>query len=200
MSETKEIVDWVVSSLFVFGVFLVPLGLSFLLIPGKVLQFGEKLNAWVRTDHVFDFINKPRYQERFVYRYHLAFGTLVMLFSALCVYMLYFNTDVTVLLERLSQMMETEFGKWLIVSLYYILLAANIIAFVMGLVILIRPNVLKTLGDKANRWIDSEEKLKVLDSTRDLPQSVFPGNPRIFGILILMGAVYIIVSTKFISV
>ncbi|MCP3687250.1 MAG: hypothetical protein GY784_02445 [Gammaproteobacteria bacterium] len=200
MSETNEVVDWLVSSLFVFGVLLVPLGLSFLLIPEKVLQLGEKLNAWVHTDHLFDFINKPRYQERLVYRYHHVFGILVTLFAALCVYMMYFNTDVAVLLERLSRMMETEFGKWLIVSLYYILLAANIGAFVIGLIILIRPSVLKTLGDKANLWIDSEEKLKVLDNTRDLPESVFPGNPRIFGILILMGAIYIIANTKFVLI
>ncbi len=200
MMETNEIVDWIISSLFVFGVFLVPLGLSFLLMPEKTLQLGEKLNAWVQTDHFFDFLNKPRYQERFVYRYHHVFGILVMLFAFLCVYLMYFNTDVPALLERLSQVMKTEFGKWLIVSMYYILLAANIAAFIMGLILLIRPSVLKTLGDKANLWVETDDKLKILDNTRDLPKSFFPGNPRIFGILILIGAIYIIASTKFISV
>ena len=200
MSATNEIYIWIMSSLFVLGVLLVPLGLSFLLIPEKILQIGEKLDTWVHTDHIFNFLNKPRYHERFVYRYHHVFGILVMFFTVVCIYMMYFYTDVTILIEQLSLMMETEFGKWLIVSLYYILLGANILAFIIGFIILIRPSVLKTLENKANQWIDSDEKLKVLDSTRDLPKSVFPGNPRIFGTLVLIGGIYIIMNTKYILI
>jgi len=188
------------SSLFVLGVLLLPLGLSFLFVPEKILRLAEKLNTWIHTGHIFDSLDKPRYQERLVYRYHHVFGIMVMFFTSVCVYMMYFYTDVTILLEQLSLMMDTEFGKWLIVSLFYILLAANISAFIIGLIILIRPSALKSLENIANHWIDSEEKLKILDSTRDLPKSVFPGNPRIFGTLILIGAICIIMNTKYILI
>ncbi len=56
--------------------------------------------------------------------------------------------------------------------------------------------MIKVAEKKSNYWVETEEKLKVLDKTKDLPDTVLSGNPRIFGVLILIGAIYIIVNTK----
>lgn len=194
--STTETYLWLTSSLLVLGILLIPLGLSFLFLPEKMTRIGERLNNWISTEHFFDSLNKPRYQERLVYRYHRLFGSFIIAASLISIYMLYFYTDVKPLMQKITLMAETAFGKWLLESLYYILLGANALAFVVGLIIFIRPSLLKTLEEKANSWIETEEKLKVLDRTKELPDTVLPGNPRIFGTLILIGALYIIVNTK----
>jgi hypothetical protein len=200
MLVINEAYVWFMTSLFVLGVLLVPLGLSFLLIPEKMLRIGEKLNHWISTEHIFDSLNRPRFLERFVYRHHSIFGILVIAISTICIYMMLFYADISLIMYKLLLMVETEFSKWLLVSLYYILAGANVLAFMLGVIIVIRPSVLKTLEDKANHWFEAEEKLKVLDNTRDLPDSIFPGNPRIFGTLILIAALYILMNTKYILI
>jgi hypothetical protein len=196
MSATNELYIWFMTSLFVLGILLIPLGLSFLFLSEKMVQLGNKLNHWISTEHWFDALNRPRYQERLFYRYHHLFGASVMLLTALCIYMMLFYADVSLVLNKLSMMADTVFGKWLLETLYYVLIAANGLAFVFGAIIFIRPSVLKNLETKANHWVETEQKLDVLNSIRDLPETVLPGNPRIFGTLILIGAVYIIVNTK----
>lgn len=196
MSATNEIYIWAMTALFVLGILLIPLGLSFLFLSEKMMQLGSKLNCWISTDHWFDAINRPRYLERIIYKHHYVFGALVMLFTSLCVYMMLFYTDVSQVLNKISSMANTVFGEWLLETFYYMLIAANAVAFVIGFIIFIRPSALKSLEAKANHWVEAEEKLNVLNSIRDLPDSVLPGNPRIFGTLILIGAVYIIVNTK----
>jgi hypothetical protein len=196
MSLTIEISTICMNSLFILGVLLIPLGLSFLLIPDKTLQLSEKLNRWISTEHIFDAINKPRYQERLVYRHHHIFGILVMGLTALCLYMLLFYTDRTLLLQNLLLLADTAFGQWLLESLFYIFIGTNILAFIIGLIIFIRPSMLKTLEYKTNHWVDADKKLEILDTTREFPESIILKNPRIFGALVIFGAIWIIINTK----
>lgn len=196
MFGSSEIYLWLTSSLFILGILFIPLGLSFLFLPEKMERLGDKLNQWVSTEHFFDSLNKPRYQEQLVYKYHKVFGLLVMIFTTISIYMMCFYTDVSLTMEKLLQIAHTAFGKWLLESSYYILVAANAMAFILGLIIFIRPSLLKRMEKKANHWVETEEKLKVLNKTKELPNTVLPGNPRIFGTLILISAIYIIMNTK----
>jgi hypothetical protein len=195
MSVTGETYIWLMSSLFVLGVLLIPLGLSFLFIPDKLSQIGNRLNRWINTEHFFDAINRPRYQERVIYRYHHLVGISVIVCTVICIYMMLFYTDVTQIIDKLLLMTDSVFAKTVLASLYYALVCANMLAFIVGLILVIRPSVLKRMEGISNRWFETEKKLKILDTTRELPESMFPGNPRIFGTMILIGAIYIIMST-----
>jgi hypothetical protein len=196
MSATTDTYIWLMTSLFILGVLLIPLGLSFLIIPEKLEEIGNKLNRWVNTEYFFAELNKPRFQERLIYRHHRVIGLLIIVSTAVCIYMMAFYSDITVILNKILQMTDSIFGQTMLATSYYILIGANIIAFIVGLILVIRPSVLKSIEKISNNWFETEQKLKVLDSTRELPESMFPGNPRIFGTIILIGAIYIIISTK----
>jgi hypothetical protein len=184
------------TSLFILGVLLIPLGLSFLIIPEKLEEIGNKLNRWIITEHFFEVLNKPRYQERLFYRHHRVIGVLVMVCAVVCIYMMTFYTDIINVLDKVLQLTDSVFGQTILGTSYYLLIGANAIAFIVGLILIIRPSALKDIEKISNSWFETEQKLKVLDNTRDLPESMFPGNPRIFGTIILIGAIYIIISTK----
>lgn len=200
MSQTNEIYGWLINSLFIFGVMLVPLGLFFLLVPEKALSITAKLNRWISTEHIFDALNQPRFQERLIYRHHRLFGVLVLVFTAISIYMMVFYTDQEILLQNILLLVDSSFGKWLLESLFYIIVIANILAFFIGAVIFIRPSLLKKLESKANQWVDTDKNLKFLDSTRELPESVFIKHPRIFGVIIIAGGLYMVMNIgKFIT-
>jgi hypothetical protein len=192
MNYTNEFYTWTLDFLFVTGILLVPVGIGFMLIPDKVFNIANKLNRWIATDSFFKKLSMPIYKERFFYRHHRLFGFFILLASAICLFMLTVYIGVDSITASLLKLAESEFEKWLFYVLYYVLIAAIILAFLFGLIMFIRPSALKSFEVWSNRWIDTEGPLKILDRNKDLPDRILPGNPRIFGLVVTLSAIYII--------
>jgi len=186
---------WLLTSIFYLGVLLIPLGLFLLVTPGKVIHLANRVNRWISTKPVFDRINEPIYQEKAFYRHHRLFGTVITLLSLACLYILGIHLDKAQLMDAIHNMSRSEFVRWLMLDLYYILLAGLVISLVLGFVIFERPSTLKSLADRANRWLDSESHLQAFDSIHDIPIRVLPGRLRLFGVFVLAGAAYMMYAT-----
>lgn len=186
---------WMLTTLFCVGILLVPLGLALVVIPHKVMTLSNSLNRWVSTKEFFEFVNKPRYQEALIYRHHRKFGATIVICSLISIYMLVFYAGIEATVGGVERLAETEFGRWLLQSLYYILIVLCAVTAVIGLVVFVRPSLLKSLEAWGNRWIGTQEFLESLDDVHDIPTNVLPGKPRLFGVFVLLGATYIIYST-----
>ena len=195
MSHTTVFQEWFISSLFVLCILLIPIGLSFFFIPRKMFLIANKVNKWISTDNFFHSINKPIYKERFFYRNHRIVGTLVIVISVLCLYFLTFYVGVETVTDNILRLSDSNFSKWLNVILYYILLFLISLVIIFGFILVIRPSLLKTFEKWCNHWVDTESSLNLLNSRNDLPDKYLPGNPRLFGLLILFSAVYIVWCT-----
>jgi cytochrome b561 len=196
MNYTNEFYTWILNFLFVIGVLLFLVGLGFMLIPDKLFKTANKLNHWIVTDRFFNKLNAPIYKERFFYRHHQVFGILVLLVSVVCLYMLTFYVGSENITDNIVKLAESEFEKWLFVILYYLLIAAIFPVIIFGLIMFIRPSALKSFEAWGNRWIDTDGPLKILDENKDLPDRILSGNPRIFGLIVTISAIYIIWSTN----
>jgi hypothetical protein len=195
MNYSNEFYQWINDALLMLGVLLIPVGLAFCLCPKKMFELAIKMNKWVATDHIFHKINKPIYKESFFYRHHQIFGMIVIIVSIASLYTLIFYNGTGPAVHALIKVAETEFEKWLFVVLYFILLAAISLAILFGAIMCVRPSALKQFEKWSNQWIDTDGPLKALDKQNNLPDSILPGNPRIFGLFIILGAVYIIWCT-----
>ncbi len=194
MNITNELTVWFLQFLFVIGLILVPIGFGFLFIPNKVFQWASSLNKWVSTDSFFQKINQPIYRERFFYRHHRLFGLTFSIIGIGCFYMLTFYLGYETVHSYVIKLADSEFEKWLFIVLYNMLIMALLIAIVISIFIFVRPSSLKNIESVANRWIDSDEPLKVLDKNQDLPDQILLGNPRVFGLIVILAAIYIIWS------
>jgi len=190
-----EFYVWLQTALFWIGVLLLPLGLALVLIPSRVLAMTGALNRWVSTKPLFDELNRPRYQERVFYRYHHLTGTIIVVASLVCLYMLAVYVEPADLVSRLVRLAGSEFGKWLMISLYYLLLVCLFLALIIGAVVFIRPSLLKSAEAWGNRWVDTEKNLEQLDEVHNIPTNILPGKPRWFGLFVLAGAAYMIYRT-----
>ena len=195
MKYTTEFYIWILHSLFIIGILLVPVGLSFMLVPEKIFKATGKLNRWISTESFFNKINKPIYKEPFFYRHSKVMGLSIFVISLLCLYTLVLYSGVESIVSFLVKAAESSFQEWLFVVLYYLLIAAIVLTTIFGLIMYIRPSALKSFEKWGNRWIETEESLKVMDKTTHLPDRILPGNPRIFGFVVVMAAIYIICST-----
>lgn len=186
---------WILSFLFWLGVLLVPLGLFLITFPAAAMRLAIRVNRWISTKSAFDFLNRPRYQERAFYRHHRLFGSLIVIFSVFCIYMLGIYLGEARLMNVMHRLTSSEFGRWLILDLYYILLAGLVISLVTGIVILVRPSVLKNLEAKANRWLNTDTYLETFDRVHELPVRMLPWRLRLLGVFVLIGAGYMIYAT-----
>ena len=195
MHYTNELYLWLLDFLFVIGVLLIPLGAGFMLLPEKMFTFAAKANRWISTESFFEKINRPVYKEKFFYRHHKIFGLFILIASSICFYMLTFYIGLEEINNSIVKLVSSNLQKWIIIILYYQLLVGLIITMIFGLVMVVRPSALKSFEKWANRWIDTDGSLKVLDKSKDLPDRILPGNPRIFGFCILLAGVYILWNT-----
>lgn len=194
-SADTEFYLWLQTALFWIGVLLVPLGLALILIPARVLATTSSLNRWISTKPFFDSVNRPHYQERLFYRHHRLFGLIIAAASLICLYMLGLYMEPQELITRLVTLAQSEFGKWLLASVYYLLLVCLFLAFITGMIVLFRPSLLKSLEAWGNRWVDTDRTLEQLDQVREIPTNILPGRPRWFGLFVLLGAGYMIYRT-----
>ncbi len=189
MNASNYLWEWLIASLFWLGVIVVIIGIVFTIAPQWALTSGNKLNRWISTKSFFDSLDRPRYQERWIYRHHRLFGLIII--SAVC-YVLFtfvFVIGIESAVARLMGLAGSDFTRWLYEQLFYIFLGASVLALLIGAIMLIRPSLLKNLEAKANRWIGTNEKLDVLDSKFGTDR--FVGNPRVFGLFVVLGgAVY----------
>lgn len=193
MNTLTPLMEWFFVSLFWLGVLMLAIGVIFLIAPGWALSIGNKLNRWVSTKFFFDSIDKPRYQERWIYRHYRISGIIIVVVTCYVFYVFLMAIGIDVMVGKLIGFADSGFYKWLYEQLFYIFLGANVIALVLGLIILIRPSLLKAIEEKSNRWIGTNEKLDKLD--RSISTDIYLGNPRLFGFAVVVGGIYIIISS-----
>lgn len=183
--------DWLLASLFWIGAALFLLGLALVVAPVRVMTLAKSMDRWVATHDFFEAVNAPRYQESVIYRHHRLAGALIVLAALATIYMFAFYTTTEVILAGIESITNTLFGEWLLTNLYYLLLVLNVIALVIGVIVFLRPSLLKRLEAWGNRWIDTEAKLEGLNREHHIPENILPGRPRWFGLFVLLGSAYI---------
>jgi hypothetical protein len=196
MNYSGEFYLWILNIIFIIGVLLLPVGLGFCFLPDKMFKLANRMNKWIVTDHFFNAINKPRYKEHFFYRHHKLVGFFIVVLSVMSLYSLTFYMGIDRTTDILLKFSESEFEKWIFVVLYYSLIVAISLSIIFGIIMFIRPSLLKSFEEWSNHWIDTDTPLKKLDKQNNIPDKILPGKePRIFGVFIILAAFYIIWST-----
>lgn len=194
MTVNSALQFWLASSMFIVGILLVALGLWILFLPAHFLRVGQSLSRWISTDHYFEALDRPRYQERFIYKHHHIAGGLIITGALYTLVMLITRVDFDVIQTALPVVINRLLSEWLYISVYYLLVVANLLALLVGLVIFIRPSALKGVEQKLNHWVSADRQLKKLDETHEIALEVLPGNPRLFGLAVMLGGLYIALS------
>lgn len=176
--------------LFWLAIILLFVGIGFMAIPAKLLELTTRLNKWVATDSLFNGLNRSFSFERIIYRHHTISGLIIIV---CCIYVfLRIWLCFEVAIEILPVIINATISQWLYTALVLLIFIADIVVFIIGLIILVRPSILKGIESWSNRWIDSEKALKNLDKEYELKIEWFPKYPRVFGLFIVLGCLYII--------
>lgn len=171
-------------------------GLLMILVPGWLMRVSGGINIWIDTAPWFHKLDEQRSFERLFYRFHLLMGIFIIVGS---LYSLWFIWQLQggELLFLLPALKNPVLLDILQSALIYLLLLGNLVAFVIGVVVLVRPSLLKNLEAWSNRWVDSDRVLKSVDRRVDISERIIHGHPRLFGLLVVIGSLYIMSNTLF---
>lgn len=182
--------DWLVSALFWLGACISVFGCYLLAFPGNAIKTGKRMNHWVSTDSFFSKLDRPHFQERLFYRWHRPFGILVVASSVYILYMFLFQVDVNSMASAVPLSSQREANLWLYETMVYFFIITGTFTLVFGLIIIVRPSVLKKAERRLNTWIGTEKSLGKLDHSYHIPEKILPGNVRIFGAFVFVSGVY----------
>lgn len=194
MAVNSALQFWLASSMFIVGMLLIALGLWILCLPEHFLRVGKSMSRWIATDHYFETLDRPRYQERFIYKHHFISGGLILAGALYTLVMLIIKVDFDAIPAAMPVVINRFWSEWFYMAFYYLLVGANLLAVLVGLVIIIRPSALKRIEEGLNRWVSTGQQLKKLDETHEIALEVLPGNPRLFGLAVMLGGLYIALS------
>lgn len=186
---------WFTSALFWLGGCITLFGFVLLIFPGYAVKLGDRMNKWVSTESFFQSLDKPHYRERIFYRWHHLFGLLVVCASIYIIYMFLFRTNVDAVARVLPLFNGTAANQWVYQAIIYFFIGASIVILGLGLMIIVRPSLLKNLETRANQWVQTDKSLDKLNTNYEIPENILPGNVRLFGSIVLLGGLYIMLST-----
>jgi len=195
MGPDSAVQIWLASTLCILGALVFLLGLWILVLPASFLRAGQSLGRWVSTEEYFDVIDRPRYQDGLIYRHHRISGSLITLGAFYTLVMLIVRADIKGSSGLLPVIINPIWSEWFYGTLYSLLVGANVLAVVVGIVVFIRPSMLKGIEKTMNMWIIPERSLRKLDEPHEISVDIFPGGkPRLFGLAVALGGLYMMLS------
>lgn len=162
--------------------------------PAWLVRISERVNHWIDTSIWFKKLDEQKNFERLFYRHHIVMGILIVTGSLYSLRFLWRLYDAEQLLF-LPVLDNTFLQEILQIVITYILLSGNAAAFLVGLVVLIRPSLLKNIETWSNHWLETDRLFGKLDQRVDLDNRIIPEHPRLFGLLVVIGSLFIMSNT-----
>ena len=181
---------------------LLLVGAVFSFAAGLLLVFGsqtafrisERMNRWVSTRAVIRPLEEHHSISRPLYRMHRVVGALICAGALYSLFVLGMPSGEAAIAKSLSGFGPPRFSAWLSESLRYVLLAGNLGALLFGLMFIARPSALKSLEAWADRRISTRKASKPLDQMRLSTDQFVRAHPRLVGVLVILGSLYVLVN------
>lgn len=170
---------------FVYGVWM-------LLQPATALRFNRSASTWVPTDSLTSALDDRHSTERLVYRYHRIIAAMILLGGLYVIYALSGGLWRVGITEMFSHK-----GPWTDVVrdvAGVLMLLVGVIAVLVGIVMFIRPSLLKGAESWLNRWVATDKTLKPLDFAINSPDQIVSRHARVFAALIVVGSLYVLIE------
>ena len=162
--------------------FLCLVGLLGLVFPGQLMKFNQSAAKKYKTSH--STMDKVHFIESKIYRSHHAVGAVMLLLSLITLYLVLFVIGDQPILQHSIESGESMSG-WLLEMTLVMATLGGVIGVCFGVVILLRPSMLKPLEAWGNRWFHLPEELLDKEMGQHLEAWVSK-NTRLFGGLVLL--------------
>lgn len=169
------------------------LGVWATLFPDSFVRFNQRLSMWISLDKSGAKGHKSVAIERPFYRYHVVTGLALIIAAIYVLYEVAFNlnsSEIEGVLFSGSEVQNIWIGILVDAAFGWIYIS-GFVALIIGSVVLIRPSYLKGIEQRMNYWVETEKYSHSLDKKHQILDEWVSKNPRIFGIISLLGSVIV---------
>lgn len=171
-------------------------GALMLINPDSVLRLNRVLSKWVATEKATNALDKQHKIERTMYRHHRLAGALIMAGSVYTLYILNFAFNQKATVAILGDRKNYFLIEWLLEATVLTFNIGSVTALVVGVILLIRPSLLKGFESTLNHWVNTEKSLKTLDTMRYRLDHFIASHIRIAGVMVMVGSIYVLIVLR----
>lgn len=159
--------------------------------PHLMARVNRLANRWISTRRLNQCLDRSISVEHWFYRHHRPLGMLIILGASYI--LVYFGLlfDKSIALQRLSGYAPVRLLDVLLDALALASLTGAAVALFVGLVLCLRPSLLRGIEESTNLWISSRRVTRVLDIPRDQLERFVAGHTQRVGWLLLLGSIYL---------
>lgn len=169
------------------------LGLLLIFKPQLIKAVNRLANRWVSTRGMSRLMDRSISIERWFYRHHRAAGIFIMLGAAYIFIDFAFWFDKATTLHRYAGVLPIRIRmlQAILDSMVLFVLIASFAAFISGLLICLRPSLLKGFEKSSNQWVSMRRATKVFDVPRDQVDVFVVKHAQYVGWMLLLGSSYL---------
>ena len=158
--------------------------------PSLIISLNKKSGSSFSFRRSTRVLEIPNYVDHAFYHHHRIVGLVITLTSA---YVLYYFTQVyhaAIITDFMAGSKYTDIVEILAASVRLFLLWTGLATLVIGVIIFVRPSLLKGIETWSNRWISTRQATKSLAVERDQVNQLVYKYPRLVGIIIISLSLY----------
>ena len=161
------------------------LGLGLIFAPATTLKFNEKINTRISLREKTKVIETPIKSEPFFYKHSKISGTILIIGSIFVLYTLE-TFNAYSLIPHLPKSISPPAWEWIIQSAEIFLFISCVFILIFGLIVFIRPSMVKKFEQVANHWISTRQGFSKMSTDIDITNKLVNTYPRAFGIFITL--------------
>ena len=165
------------------------LGVTLLLKPDIIERLNQYLARWVSPEKVSEQLDRPRWIERYFYRHHRLVGSVLLIGAGFVLYIFLFRYSA----QKVVGMIPHRYLGFyeLLVTLLQV---GSTLAALVGIIVLIRPSMLRTIEKASNHWISTGPAVRFFDGMHHSVDRLVLQHRKVAGGIMIVGGLFIIIS------
>lgn len=170
------------------------IGVMLLVDSARVVRWNAAFSRWFSTSDALRPLDEPRDIRRPLYRWHRVLGVVLFAGALYTLDVLAFRYHGPSLVAAFRGTGHPVVLGIVFDTVRIALIVGNTVALVAALIIAFRPSLLKGVETWTDRYYSGRAVSQTLDSMHHAPDEYSRARPRIVGLLLAIGSLYVLVA------
>ncbi len=160
--------------------------------PQLMARVNRVANRWISTRHLSQLMDRSIRIERWFYRHHRSMGLLLILGAGYILVYFGWRFNKAIAVQSFASFVPNKLLlDGLLQAVVLFALIGGAVALLVGLAVLLRPSLLRSIESESNQWVSSRRATKVMDVQHNQVDLFVDRHAQRVGWLLLVGSSYL---------
>ena len=188
-SSTESLVIEIVLLVLIVGLAIgLLVGLVALVSPARAVALSDMLGRRHSMRQATRMFETPISTERYFYRHHRLFGTIIVAGAGLILWYLGARFDAELMAQSLAASNQRIVAEILVQTFVLVMWIGAGFSLLVGIVVFLRPSLLKGFEARANEWVSTRQASRGMTAEHTGLDRLFQAYPRAIGLVMTLGS------------